>query len=190
MLLWEEAMRVHAIFGATLGKNMNLWSFWSWAARGFIAWRDTQNIWRSSKVSVFLVMLTSSISSSWLCFALKNPPQWWWSSSSWFCFGLKNPSFDGDGILFAGSNLIYHSHHDGSLHFGYVLVLKNPPLDSDGPLFLSSTLVKTSSSWCDGAPFLGFVWSYSPWPSFLGFILFKNLLRTPQHQKNLKPLDF
>jgi hypothetical protein len=22
--------------------------------------------------------------------------------------------------------LIYRSHHDGSLHFGYVLVLKNP----------------------------------------------------------------
>ncbi len=62
--------------------------------------------------------------------------------SSWFCFGLKNPPFDGDDILFFGSILIYRSHHDGSLHFGYVLVLKRPPLDSDGPLFLGSILVK------------------------------------------------
>jgi hypothetical protein len=27
MVLWEEAMRVHPIFGVPLGENMNLWSF-------------------------------------------------------------------------------------------------------------------------------------------------------------------
>lgn len=107
------------------GRTRTFWTF-GVECQGVIAWSDTQNIWRSSKVSVSLVMFTSSSSSSWLCFALKNPPQWWWSLSSWFCFGLKNPPFDGDGILFVGSILIYRSHHDGSLHFGYVLVLKNP----------------------------------------------------------------
>jgi hypothetical protein len=73
MLLWEEAMRVHTIFGATLGENTNLWNFWSCVSRGVIAWSDTKKIRRSSKVSVFLMMFTSS---SWLCFALKTSPQW------------------------------------------------------------------------------------------------------------------
>jgi hypothetical protein len=44
--------------------------------------------------------------------------------------------------------------------------------------------------------FLVLFWSYSPWPSFLGFILFKDLLKTPLNSKGLeafeisKPLDF
>lgn len=189
MLLWEEAMTVHAIFGATLGENTNLWKFWSWVSRGVIAWSDTQNIWRSLKVSVFLVMFTSSSSSSWLCFALKNPPQWWWSSSSWFCFGLKIPPFDGDGILFVGSILIYRSHHDGSLYFGYVLALENPPLDSDGPLFLGSILVKKIFLlMMTVLLFLILFWSYSL--LFLVLFCLKIFWKPLKTQKNSKPLDF
>jgi hypothetical protein len=71
------------------------------------------------------------------------------------------------------------------------LALKNPPLDSDGPLFLGSILVKKISLlMVTMLLFLVLFWSYSSWPSFLGFILFKNLLKTPQNSKELKAFGF
>jgi hypothetical protein len=38
--------------------------------------------------------------------------------------------------------------------------------------------------------FLVLFWSYSPWPSFLGFILFNFFPKTPQNSKELKAFGF